>query len=230
MTDAEKVLEREFEEATTVFAGTHRSDTGSVADGDAISGARQRLRAVHERALDLARKVGALTQLTHVLSVSTVSAPPQSLADRMDAACPCRRDGCVCGVYDEHALSPVQKWCACVEQIPNEKPLPREPCRWEWHTLADEVREMERHKVPSHYCNDPLKHEDGTGERIAALERERDLLADKWRQMETYGFDSPSAVFARLQALERENEALREQASKVCVCHIPSEDPCPRHP
>lgn len=39
-----------------------------------------------------------------------------------------------------------------------------------------------------------------------AAERERDLLHDKWKQMEAYGFDSPTHVFARLEAAERAAE------------------------
>lgn len=43
-----------------------------------------------------------------------------------------------------------------------------------------------------------------------AAERERDLLHDKWKQMEAYGFDSPSHVFTRLESAERERKDLNE--------------------
>jgi len=43
---------------------------------------------------------------------------------------------------------------------------------------------------------------DAVFDEMEALRKERDLLRDKWRQMEAYGFDSPSAVFARIAALE----------------------------
>ena len=41
------------------------------------------------------------------------------------------------------------------------------------------------------------------------LRAERDLLADKWKQMEAYGFDSPKHVFDRLATVERERDEAR---------------------
>jgi hypothetical protein len=51
---------------------------------------------------------------------------------------------------------------------------------------------------------------------IAALEAERDLLRDKWRQMEAHGFDSPQAVFARLKMLVAKLDEARRLHDEHC--------------
>jgi len=52
-------------------------------------------------------------------------------------------------------------------------------------------------------------------ERAEKAERDRDLLRDKWKQMEAYGFDSPKAVFDRIAELERNNAALRNAVENL---------------
>jgi hypothetical protein len=42
-------------------------------------------------------------------------------------------------------------------------------------------------------------------------DRERGLLRDKWNQMEAYGFDSPSKVFARLELVEKAQKEAEER-------------------
>jgi hypothetical protein len=46
---------------------------------------------------------------------------------------------------------------------------------------------------------------------LEAVEKERDLLHDKWNQMEAYGFGSPSQVFARLEAAEKAQKEAEER-------------------
>jgi len=57
-------------------------------------------------------------------------------------------------------------------------------------------------------------------ERVRALKEQLDLLREKWDQMESYGFYSPSVVFKRI---EHETKKLKEQLAGAhverCDCH-----------
>jgi hypothetical protein len=48
-------------------------------------------------------------------------------------------------------------------------------------------------------------------EENASLLKRAELLEDKWKQMEAYGFDSPKAVFDRIAALEKRAEAVERE-------------------
>jgi hypothetical protein len=67
---------------------------------------------------------------------------------------------------------------------------------------------------------------DGLVEALRGVMEERDLLRDKWNQMEAYGFGSPSQVFARLEAAEKAQkdaeERLKEAHVMDCSCGVVS--------
>lgn len=46
------------------------------------------------------------------------------------------------------------------------------------------------------------------------------MLREKWRQMEAYGFDSPSKVFARLAAVEAERDLYRRSLRALLVAQV----------
>jgi hypothetical protein len=72
----------------------------------------------------------------------------------------------------------------------------------------------------------PKPETQADAERIRALETENasllkraKLLEDKWRQMEAYGFISPSVVLERIEAIRLERDALLKRAEAAEHLH-----------
>ncbi len=106
-----------------------------------------------------------------------------------------------------------EQWCNhCIHRPTQEKGC----AVWDAHLL------LSYEECNKRDC-DQYKRAFETAQRLleSSLEREemraeeRDLLLDKWKQMEAYGFDSPDAVFSRIETLKKQ---IHEGHSIGCSC------------